>query len=163
MPAEDPRDVEIDQLRRALGSRVTIEQAKGVLAERFGLTMYDSFELLRHAARSHRLKVHLLADQIVQTRATPAAVTDALGSAAGSQGPSTHNALLTFVCECSDPGCDEPVTLSAATLARIHASAGRSVIKAGHELPLVEQVVERIDGLAIVEQLGGGLSRTGTG
>jgi ANTAR domain len=151
MLSKDPRALEIEQLHRALGSRVTIEQAKGVLAERFGLTMHDSFELLRQAARSHRLKVHALAEQIVETRATPSAVADAFDQASRPVAGAS-NVLLTFVCECSDPGCHEPVTLSGATVSRIHQSGDRLVMKAGHELPFGEQVVERIDGLVIVEQ-----------
>jgi AmiR/NasT family two-component response regulator len=59
------------QLMHALESRVVIEQAKGVLAERYGLSMPASFELLRHAARSNRMKIHALADKVVSTSETP--------------------------------------------------------------------------------------------
>jgi GAF domain-containing protein len=48
-----------EQLTRALNTRVVIEQAKGVLAEREGLTMGDAFAVLRHHARNHNF---LLAD-----------------------------------------------------------------------------------------------------
>jgi len=48
-----------EQLARALNSRVIIEQAKGVLAERAGLTMEEAFTRLRHHARNQNL---LLAD-----------------------------------------------------------------------------------------------------
>lgn len=152
MLSKDPRALEIEQLHRALGSRVRVEQAKGVLAERFGLTMQDSFELLRHAARSHRLKVHALADQIVETRTTPSAVAEAFDQANGPAATGAATALLTFVCECSDPGCHEPITLSAATLSRIQESGDFLVMKAGHELPFADHVVERLDGLVIVGQ-----------
>ena len=40
------------QLQRALGSRVTIEQAKGVLAEREGISVSEAFVRLRQEARS---------------------------------------------------------------------------------------------------------------
>ena len=77
--ADDPRDEEIAQLRHALAARVVIEQAKGIMFERFGLAMDDSFELLRQAARSHQIKVRDLAERLVETRETPAAIVDALG------------------------------------------------------------------------------------
>jgi transcriptional regulator with GAF, ATPase, and Fis domain len=53
------------QLQHALNSRVIIEQAKGVLAERLGLTMATAFAALRRYARSHNSKVSDLALSIV--------------------------------------------------------------------------------------------------
>jgi hypothetical protein len=66
--------VERDQLEHALESRIVIEQAKGVLAERYGLTVDDAFLLLRGSARATRTKIHDLATQVVRSRETPAAV-----------------------------------------------------------------------------------------
>ncbi len=62
------------QLERALESRVAIEQAKGILAERLGLRADEAFEVLRMAARSHRLKLHDLARTVRPGEATPPAV-----------------------------------------------------------------------------------------
>ena len=59
------------QLVHALESRVVIEQAKGVLRERYGLSMEAAFELLRHAARSNRMKIHALAGKVVSSSDTP--------------------------------------------------------------------------------------------
>lgn len=53
------------QLQHALNSRVIIEQAKGVLAERLGLTMTAAFTALRSYARSNNAKVAELALSIV--------------------------------------------------------------------------------------------------
>jgi hypothetical protein len=61
-------------LQRALDSRIVIEQAKGVLAERFGLDVDDAFALLRRAARSHRLRVRELAEAVVSSCETPAPI-----------------------------------------------------------------------------------------
>jgi hypothetical protein len=46
------RDTVIEQLQTALDSRVLIEQAKGVLAERLHITAAEAFTLLRTHARS---------------------------------------------------------------------------------------------------------------
>jgi AmiR/NasT family two-component response regulator len=61
-------------LQRALDSRVVIEQAKGVLAERFALDVADAFELLRRSARNNRMRLHDLAERVVATRETPAEI-----------------------------------------------------------------------------------------
>jgi len=52
---------ENEQLRTALATRIVIEQAKGMLAERFEMDVDEAFERLRHQARSHRMKLHVLA------------------------------------------------------------------------------------------------------
>lgn len=59
------------QLQEALESRIVIEQAKGVIAERFGLEPEHGFEILRRAARSNRMPLKTLAQQVVSSRKTP--------------------------------------------------------------------------------------------
>jgi len=59
------------QLRRALDSRIVIEQSKGVLAERYGLSMQEAFSLLRTSARNNRMSIHTLAEAVVASRSTP--------------------------------------------------------------------------------------------
>jgi AmiR/NasT family two-component response regulator len=54
------------QLQRALDTRILIEQAKGMLAERLGVGVQDAFEILRGAARSNRLRVHDVARRVVE-------------------------------------------------------------------------------------------------
>jgi transcriptional regulator with GAF, ATPase, and Fis domain len=53
------------QLQTALNSRIVIEQAKGVLAERTGLEMDDAFRVLRQAARSRNQHLSDIAAQVV--------------------------------------------------------------------------------------------------
>jgi ANTAR domain len=65
---------EVAQLRTALETRIVIEQAKGVLAERYTLTIDDAFLLLRKGARSARMRIHDLAAEVVANPQTPATV-----------------------------------------------------------------------------------------
>jgi transcriptional regulator with GAF, ATPase, and Fis domain len=58
-------EVLTEQLQTALNSRVVIEQAKGVIAERQGLDMDQSFSLLRLAARSGNRRLSELAQDVV--------------------------------------------------------------------------------------------------
>lgn len=59
------------QLERALESRIVIEQAKGVLAERYRLHVDEAFHLLRRAARANRMRIHELARRVVNEPLTP--------------------------------------------------------------------------------------------
>jgi AmiR/NasT family two-component response regulator len=62
------------QLQTALDSRVAIEQAKGILAERHSLELEEAFEVLRRAARSNRMKIHELASRVRPGCETPAEI-----------------------------------------------------------------------------------------
>lgn len=57
-----------DQLAHALESRVVIEQAKGVLAERLGVDMAHAFAVLRNHARNHNLQLAEVARAVVGGR-----------------------------------------------------------------------------------------------
>jgi GAF domain-containing protein len=59
------RDAITEQLQTALNSRVLIEQAKGVLAERLQTGVDDAFTILRDAARSQNRRLSELAQAIV--------------------------------------------------------------------------------------------------
>lgn len=54
-----------EQLQTALNSRVLIEQAKGIMAERLHLDVADAFALLRSRARNHNRRLSDLARAIV--------------------------------------------------------------------------------------------------
>jgi ANTAR domain len=62
------------QLQHALDSRIVIEQAKGVLAERLGCDVGTAFDVLRHAARSTRRSIHELSAEVVAVPVTPSSV-----------------------------------------------------------------------------------------
>jgi GAF domain-containing protein len=54
-----------EQLNYALNSRIAIEQAKGMVAEREGLNMEEAFALLRNHARSHNIRLADVAAGVV--------------------------------------------------------------------------------------------------
>ena len=60
-----------EQLQHALNSRVTIEQAKGVLAERNSVGMDEAFEALRRYARNHNLKLTDVALAVIRGEIVP--------------------------------------------------------------------------------------------
>jgi GAF domain-containing protein len=63
-----------EQLQHALNSRVAIEQAKGVLAERNTMSMDGAFGALRRHARNHNLKLTDVALAVVRGELDPAAI-----------------------------------------------------------------------------------------
>lgn len=59
------------QLQTALDSRIVIEQAKGILAERESISPSEAFDKMRREARSKRIKLHDLATAVVETASNP--------------------------------------------------------------------------------------------
>ena len=74
-PPRPPDDVDeltrlrasVRQLEHALASRVVVEQAIGVLSERWRVVPRDAFEQLRRVTRSHGLRIHDLAKQVIES------------------------------------------------------------------------------------------------
>jgi ANTAR domain/GAF domain len=60
------RDLLTQQLQTTLNNRLTIEQAKGIVAERGGITVDEASELLRTYAHSRNLKLTDVADALVR-------------------------------------------------------------------------------------------------
>ncbi|MEU1026483.1 ANTAR domain-containing protein [Streptomyces sp. NPDC005904] len=56
----------VAQLQHALDSRVRVEQAKGVLAERRHTGADEAFEALRRYARTERRAIDLVATQVIE-------------------------------------------------------------------------------------------------
>ena len=54
-----------EQLNHALNSRIVIEQAKGMVAEREGLNMEQAFSTLRNHARNHNLRLVDVARDVI--------------------------------------------------------------------------------------------------
>lgn len=64
----------VRQLEHALASRVIVEQAIGVLTERWRVAPRDAFEQLRRVTRSHGLRIHDLAKLVIESSTDPAVV-----------------------------------------------------------------------------------------
>jgi transcriptional regulator with GAF, ATPase, and Fis domain len=70
----------VGQFQHALNSRVAIEQAKGVLSERAGISMDEAFSRLRGHARHHRGKLSTLALALVERTLPECEVAELAGS-----------------------------------------------------------------------------------
>ena len=62
-----------EQLSSALTSRVVIEQAKGVIAERAGTDLAEAFSRLRRYARNHNLRLTEVAEAAIVGTLDPGA------------------------------------------------------------------------------------------
>lgn len=69
----------VGQLQRALQSRVVIEQAKGLLAERLHLNMDEAFARLRAYARTHSRRLSEVADELIDGRLNDGALIERTG------------------------------------------------------------------------------------
>lgn len=66
-----------EQLQQALDTRISVEQAKGVIAEYGGVDMSAAFEAIRSYARHHRQKLSGVAATLVSRELDPGLVVDA--------------------------------------------------------------------------------------
>lgn len=73
------------QLQTALDSRVVIEQAKGMLAQRFGLVPDRAFEVLRTYCRTNRLKLTDVCGQIIDSTLDANDIIDAVPTSLARQ------------------------------------------------------------------------------
>jgi hypothetical protein len=70
------------------------------------------------------------------------------------QYPGEDDMLHGFRCECARLGCNKMVELTAREYERIRANSRRFLVAPGHEMPELEEVVERHDGYVVVEKTG---------
>jgi GAF domain-containing protein len=64
-----------EQLHHALNSRIVIEQAKGIVAERFSVSMEDAFNTLRDHARHNNLRLVDVCRDVIHGTLTVTALT----------------------------------------------------------------------------------------
>jgi len=163
------------QLQGALDSRVVIEQAKGMLRERLGLSIDGAFELLRAAARSDRRKLDFVAREVVDSFATPEAVVRVIGvhpeifkvmsreqrvlqteeffrSVNDVIARKRASNGATFLCECANPYCNVTFEMSPADLQTLHSRSGYYAILPGHDIPELEDIVQSENGYMIVRK-----------
>jgi hypothetical protein len=161
-------DARVAQLQHALTSRIVVEQAKGMLAERYSLTPEEAYELIRLAARSNGLKVHALSNSVLGSpRQTPAIIVDLLttlprnsfapGRAVENVFREINESFLKlddphFICECSDASCAEAIDVSAETMRSLRADRNLYVIKPTHINTDLEELVEAQQEFAIVRK-----------
>jgi GAF domain-containing protein len=58
---------DVTNMRRAMASRAVIEQAKGILMERYKITAEQAFTLLTHASQRSNVKLRDVAEELVAT------------------------------------------------------------------------------------------------
>jgi GAF domain-containing protein len=64
----------VEQLQLALNTRISVEQAKGIIAEYGGVDMGVAFESIRSFARKHRLKLSSVAESLIRRELQPGEV-----------------------------------------------------------------------------------------
>jgi hypothetical protein len=67
----------------------------------------------------------------------------------------TRDGTLTVICECGDATCTERVKLTLAEYERVRSDSLLYVIAPGHDIPDIEQVVERAAGHEVVQKQAG--------
>jgi hypothetical protein len=161
-------DVRVAQLQHALTSRITIEQAKGMLAERYALTPDEAFELIRLAARSNGIKVHALSSSVLASpRDTPAVIRDlftTLPKKSDAPARAVENIFRQinesflklghshFICECSDTSCTAEIEVSPDAMRNLHEDRNLYVVKPAHINTDLEEAVEAHPEFTIVRK-----------
>lgn len=77
-----------------------------------------------------------------------------IGATAEAQGGGVH--AYEFVCECADIDCFARFELPLEDYRRVREAGERFLVVPGHERPEVEEVVERVDGIAVAQPRAAG-------
>jgi hypothetical protein len=64
------------------------------------------------------------------------------------------SATATWVCECADTECSEPMELTLGEYEELRSQPHRFAVLPGHVVETVEQVVDAHDGYVVVEKVG---------
>jgi hypothetical protein len=162
-----------EELQHALNTRVVVEQAKGVMAERLGLDIEGAFSVLRGAARSERMKVHDLARTVVKNKDTPQTIISFLARNSEFFHVASRDERVVrteeffkrvndtmrnelgdgngkFLCECGNIACTEKLALTAHDLRLLHSIEGYFAVLPGHHIPEIETLVKQNGHYAIV-------------
>jgi hypothetical protein len=59
---------------------------------------------------------------------------------------------VNFTCECGNPGCTEQIAMTLIEYEQIRAEPTRFAVRIGHELPEIEQIVDRRPAYFVVEK-----------
>jgi hypothetical protein len=63
---------------------------------------------------------------------------------------------MAVICECGELSCTEQITLDLPTYERVRSDPTQFVVLPGHELPDVEEVIERHEGFFVIRKAAGG-------
>jgi len=162
-----------EELQHALNSRVVVEQAKGVLAERLGLSIEGAFNVLRGAARTERVKIHDLARTVVRNKDTPQTIITFLARNPELFHVSSRDERVVrteeffkrvndtmrnelgdgdgkFLCVFGNIASTEKLALGAEARRLLHSIEGYFVVLPGHHIPEIETLVKQNGHYAIV-------------
>lgn len=93
------------------------------------------------------------ARKIGENEAIYRAVNERIESLSAAFGAITHS--MNVICECGDAGCAQQIDVEIADYERIRSESTLFIIVPGHEIPDVEDVVERKDGYHVVRKVEG--------
>ena len=69
-----------------------------------------------------------------------------------SDGWEIFDGSLSVLCECGRPGCNDPIDVAKVVYDEIRATPNRFLLKAGHEIDDIDEVVVRHNGYVIAER-----------
>ena len=95
-------------------------------------------------------------DDEARSQAAFREVNERIEQVANGFGADGHDWLI---CECGNPGCVQPIHLTAAEYERVRQHASRFVVALNHENPETESIVEENERFVVVETYAGATSR----